>query len=203
VAALKRILYVDGDAEARLLMRDLLLPHTVDLVGTDAEAKITVRQHSYDLYILAGGGPASSAIALCEWLQRTDGRTPIVFCSSNATPRYQQAAIAAGAVRFLVKPLEPALLRSTLSLLLKLAELESARAMASEEQAIHEALIERSLELQRSAAGAREKAQHARDCMLRAKAYRAFREAGGNRANFERMWPAAIEKAQGSTPPAP
>ena len=31
--------------------------------------------------------------------------------------------------------------------------------------------------------------QLANECMMRAKAYRAFRSAGGNRANFERLWP--------------
>jgi DNA-binding response OmpR family regulator len=178
-------------------MRDLLLPHAVDVAACEDEAKAIVRRNSYDLYILSGS-PGSSAVALCEWLQRTDGRTPIVFCSSNGTARYQQAAIAAGALRYLVKPLEPALLRSTVSLLLKLAELESARALANEQKAIHEALVERSREVQRTAAAAREKAEHARDSMLRAKAYRAFREAGGNRANFERMWPAALEQVYGA-----
>ncbi len=197
MAALKRMLYVDRDAAARLVMRDLLLPHAVDVAACEDEAKAIVRRNSYDLYILSGS-PGSSAVALCEWLQRTDGRTPIVFCSSNGTARYQQAAIAAGALRYLVKPLEPALLRSTVSLLLKLAELESARALANEQKAIHEALVERSREVQRTAAAAREKAEHARDSMLRAKAYRAFREAGGNRANFERMWPAALEQVYGA-----
>ena len=197
MAVLKRMLYVDGDAAARLQTRDLLLPHAVDAVAAEDEAKAMVRRNSYDLYILSGS-PGSSAVSLCEWLQRTDGRTPIVFCSSSGTSRYQQAAIAAGVLRYLVKPVEPAVLRSTVSLLLKLAELESARALANEQKAIHEELVARSREVQRTAAAAREKAEHARDSMLRAKAYRAFREAGGNRANFERMWPAALEQVYGA-----
>jgi DNA-binding response OmpR family regulator len=195
VDGLKRILYVDADREARLLMQDVLAPHQLDIVATDDEARALVRSRSYDLYLIAGSGPDSPAIALCAWLQRTDGRTPIVFCSSNGSDRYQQAAIEAGAVRYLVKPLDPTVLRSTLSLLLKLAELESARAMAIEQQAIHDELVLQSRKAQSAAAAAREKAQAALDAMLRAKAYRAFRAAGGNRANFERLWPDTLQRA--------
>ena len=198
VTPLKAILYVDSDAEARLLMRDLLAPNTVDVVETEAQARKQVRTRSYDLYVIAGGTPATPALELCQWLQRIDGRTPIVFCSTNATTRYQQAAIAAGAVRCLVKPLDPSVLRSTLGLLLKLAELESARAMAIEQRAIQQQLLHRSRDARRMVANARVKLQQAEACMMRAKAYRAFRAAGGNRANFERLWPGVLEEVQRS-----
>src|SRR6185295_15396248 len=137
-----------------------------------------------------------SGLELCQWLQRIDGRTPIVFCSSNGTARFQQAAIAAGAVRYLVKPVDPKLLRSTLGLLLKLADLESARAMAIEQQAIQEELMEQARRAVAASAQARDKANAARDASLRAKAYRAFRGAGGNRANFERMWQSVLDDTQ-------
>lgn len=172
-------------------MTDLLASHVLDIAATDAEARVLARRNSYDLYVISGG-PDTAGLELCAWLQRVDGRTPIVFCSSNATLKYQQAAISAGAVRFLVKPLDPTLLRSTVNLLLKLAELETARAKAAEEKAIMEQLEERS-----RCAGAAAAAAGGRDAqerMLRAKAYRAFREAGGNRANFERLWPATAEQ---------
>jgi len=186
LAGFKRILYVDADREARLLMQDLLSPHAIDLAATDEEAHALARHNSYDLYVVSGGGPESTSIALVEWLQRVDGRTPIIFCSSNVSARYQQAAVAAGAVRYFVKPLDPTMLRSTLTLLLKLAELESARAMANVQKTIQHELVQSP---PARAAAARAKAAHAHECLLRAKAYRAFREAGGNRANFERLWP--------------
>jgi DNA-binding NtrC family response regulator len=198
VALLKTILYVDSDAEARLLMRELLAPNLVDVLETEAQARAQVRRRHYDLYIVAGGSTAAPALELCRWLQRIDGRTPIVFCSTNATARYQQAAIAAGAVRCLVKPLDPTMLRSTMGLLLKLAELESARALAMEQRAIHDHLLERSRQAEHAAAKARQQAQHAAECMLRAKAYRSFRAAGGNRANFERLWPELYKEVQRS-----
>jgi DNA-binding response OmpR family regulator len=197
LAAVKRILYVDADREARLLMQDLLSPHAIDVAATNEEAHALARRHSYDLYVVSGGRPDSTSIELVAWLQRVDGRTPIVFCSSNGTARYQQAAVAAGAVRYFVKPLDPTLLRSTLTLLLKLAELESARAMANVQKTIQHELVESSPEAR---AAARAKAHHASESVLRAKAYRAFREAGGNRANFERLWPAAIDKIHGPEP---
>jgi DNA-binding response OmpR family regulator len=184
-----RILYVDGDAEARLLMRDLLESHQIDVAATDVEARMLARRHCYDVYILTGGGPGSTGLSLCAWLHRIDPRTPILFCSSNGNAQYQQLAVAAGALRYQLKPIDPKLLRSTLGLLLRLAELESKRAMTAEQLAIHDELLLLSRNAQAHAAAAREKAQQALAHMLRIKAYRAFRDAGGNRANFERMWP--------------
>ena len=182
MAGLRRILYIDADREARLLMQDLLAPHQLDPASSDDEARSMARRCSYDLYIIAGGTPGSSGIALCRWLQRVDGRTPIVYCSSNGTASDQQAAIEAGAVRYFVKPLDPRLLRSTLSLMLKLAEFESTRAMAVVRQRLDDELLRR------------DKAQAALDCLLRWKAYKTFREAGGNRANLERLWPGLVEQ---------
>ena len=191
----RRILYVDADAEARLLMQALLATHNLDVSATDTEARLLARRNSYDVYILGGGGPGSTALALCEWLHRIDSRTPIVFCSSNATARHQQLALEAGALRYQLKPLDPALLKSTLGLLLKLGEIETQRAMQAMQQAINDELIARSRHARTKTHAARSKAQQALDCMLQFKAYRAFRDAGGNRANFERLWPAAMEHA--------
>ena len=198
MASARRILYVDGDAQARLLMQDLLAPHELDVVATEADARAIVRRHAYDLYVISGGSPASSGLELCAWLHRIDARTPIVFCSSNGTARFQQAAIEAGAVRYLVKPLDPTLLRSTLGLLLKLAELESRRAMAAAQHAIQEERVGEAQRAKPASAHGREVADATRERTLRAKAYRAFREAGGNRANFERLWESALAEASGT-----
>ena len=197
MASARRILYVDSDAEAQLIMRELVTPHELDVVATEADARAIVRQNAYDIYVISGGSPPSSGLELCAWLQRIDGRTPIVFCSSNGTARFQQAAIAAGTLRYLVKPVDPALLRSTLGLLLKLAELESARAMAIGQQAIREDL-EQARRAALASSAARDQVPASRDAILRAKAYRAFREAGGNRANFERMWQTLLDETQGA-----
>jgi len=192
----RRILYVDSDRESQRLMLELLAPHETDIAATDDEARRMARQMSYDIYIVSGGSLAYDDIALCAWLHRVDPRTPIVFCSSNASTRRQQAAVAAGALRSLVKPLDPSLLRSTLNLLLKLADFESARAMAVEQQAISDELMQRSRDARAVATHAQEKLARASESLLRAKAYRAFLDAGGNRANFERMWPVAYDRAR-------
>ena len=187
MAGSRRILYVEADREARIVMQDLLASHELDLASDDAEARVLARRNAYDLYVLSGGRD-DGGLELCAFLQRVDGRTPIVFCSSNATLKYQQAAISAGAVRFLVKPLDPTLLRSTVNLLLKLAELETSRAKMAEQKAIQDTLVERSRDARAAVHAAVERTDAALERMMRAKAYRAFREAGGNRANFERFW---------------
>jgi DNA-binding response OmpR family regulator len=184
-----RVLYADVDRESGLLMRDLLSPHHVDVAASDEEARLLARRHSYDLYIVGGGGPDSSGLPLCGWLHRIDAQTPIVFCSSNAAALHQKLAVEAGALRYLTKPVDPEVLRSTLSLLLKLAEIESRRAMTPEMHEIHDELVQRSRRAREASSKAKPKSQQALECMMRAKAYRAFRDAGGNRANFERLWP--------------
>jgi DNA-binding response OmpR family regulator len=196
--AMRRILYVDSDCEARILMQDLFSGHRLDVTASDDEARLLARQHSYDVYNIAGGAPGSTGLTLCAWLTRVDPRTPIMFCSSNGTAQHQRLAIAAGALRYQVKPIDPALLRTTLSLLLKVVEIETQRAKAAEEMAIQDELLRRSKRAFAIAASARSRAQQALDGTLRAKAYRAFRDAGGNRANFERMWPAVYGDASAS-----
>jgi DNA-binding response OmpR family regulator len=176
-------------------MSDLLSPHTVDIVATDAEARRAARRESYDVYIVSGGGPGSTGLSLCAWLHRVDPRTPIVFCSSNGTPQYQKLALAAGALRYQVKPIDPTMLRSTMGLLLKLAEIESTRAMAAAQQALEDELVNLYPQVHEPNTAARAQPE-AYGCRLQAKAYRAFRDAGGNRANFERLWPNARNRVE-------
>jgi DNA-binding response OmpR family regulator len=195
--ATRRLLYVDADEEARLLMRDLLAPHDIDIVPNDEEARVLARRASYDVYIVSTA-PDGSGLALCEWLHRIDPRTPLIYCSSNASAQHQSRAIAAGALRCLVKPIDPSSLRSTLGLLLKLAEIESNRARVVEEMAIQDELTARASRAGETARAARARAEHSLDCTLRVKAYRAFIEAGGNRANFERMWPTVVASDSGA-----
>ncbi|HEX2824834.1 MAG TPA: response regulator [Burkholderiales bacterium] len=196
--AQRRLLYVDGDAEARLLMQELLAPHQIDIVATDEEARVLARRVSYDVYLLASG-PDASGLALCAWLHRIDPRTPIIYVSSTGTAAHESRAVAAGALRFLVKPLDPDLLRSTLRLLLKLAEIETRRARIAEELAIEEELTARAARARETVRAARAKAQRSLECTLRMKAYRAFLDAGGNRANFERTWPTVASDADTAT----
>ena len=162
--AKRRLLYVDADAEARLLMQDLLAPHQIDIVATDEEARVLARRVSYDVYILASG-PDGSGLALCEWLRRIDPRTPIVCCSSGGSAAHESRAVAAGALRYLVKPLDPNLLKSTLGLLLKLAEIESRRASAAVELAIQEELAARAERAREAARAARARVDE--ECTLR------------------------------------
>ena len=197
--AMRRILYVDADEEARLLMQALLAPHHLDAIASDEEARVLARRHPYDVYILTGG-PDPGGLALCAWLHRIDPRTPIVYCSSNGAADHQTRALAAGALRYHVKPLDPNLLRSSLGLLLKLADIESRRARVAEELAIQDELVERAANAGAAAQAAHARAQQSIDGVLRLKAYRAFCEAGGNRANFERMWPTLVEPDTGTGP---
>ena len=87
------------------------------------------------------------------------------------------------------------MLRSTMGLLLKLAEIESTRAMAAAQQALEDELVNLYPQVHEPNTAARAQPE-AYGCRLQAKAYRAFRDAGGNRANFERLWPNARNRVE-------
>lgn len=198
MAVIRQILYADRDGEARVLIKELLVPHELLLAESVGQARILARQHSFDIYIVASGG-GSTEIDLCEWLHRIDPRTPIIFCSSMPSMRQEKAAIAAGALRYHVKPVDPHVLLGTVDVLIKLAQFESMRAGAAAQRAIVEELGRQPSSAGEIAAAARETAEESRDRRLLFKAYRAFKDAGGNRANFERQWPKLIASSRRDT----
>jgi DNA-binding response OmpR family regulator len=82
----------------------------------DAWRSITSEQ--FDLYLLDHWLPGGSGLELCRQIRAFDQHTPIVFFTGAARESERQAALAAGAQAYLVKPGDVALLVATIERLL-------------------------------------------------------------------------------------
>lgn len=104
--AKKRVLYVDGYEDNRLLLTYLL-----ETQGYACVAVSTVRaglaiasSRVFDLYILDSWYCDGNGIDLCKRIRRFDHSAPIIFFSAWPMESAQQEAINAGASAYLLKP---------------------------------------------------------------------------------------------------
>jgi CheY-like chemotaxis protein len=61
---------------------------------------------NFDVYVLDSLLPDGNGREVCLKIREFDQRTPIVFCSGDASTRARQQALAAGAQVYLVKPID-------------------------------------------------------------------------------------------------
>lgn len=83
-----------------------------------AEAEPLIADQEFDLYILDNWLPDGSGVELCKKIRRAKPDTPIVFTSAVAFQKSVDEATAAGANRYLVKPIEPDQLKQVVKELL-------------------------------------------------------------------------------------
>ncbi|MFA9216500.1 MAG: response regulator [Sphingomonadaceae bacterium] len=94
-----RVLHVDGDPDAALVLTMLLVPETeVTHVATLGEALQTLRQHAYALVVLDPDLPDGDGASLLAALQAAGLTTPVLLYSARQPQPAQQAAA------FLPKP---------------------------------------------------------------------------------------------------
>jgi DNA-binding NarL/FixJ family response regulator len=63
--------------------------------------------------------PDGNGITLCQQLRRFDPKTPVLFCSADASPTAYSQAMQAGTQFYLNKPVDPFLLRQAFEELLQ------------------------------------------------------------------------------------
>lgn len=108
MANLSRLLYIEDNTDSVELVRFILGGETdfyeIISTGSAIEALALHTAEPFDLYILDYRLPDVSGIELCRRIRQTDKTTPILFFTAMARPADRNAAIAAGANEFLVKP---------------------------------------------------------------------------------------------------
>src|SRR5436190_10118888 len=183
------LLCVDTDpAVARDIAGFLPACETVSaLDGYNALREINSR--TFDLYVLDFWLPDWTGLQLCREIRKNDPHAPVFFCTNAARDEDRKRALRAGANAYLTKPLDPRLFAHHVRSALELTELESVRAKAEEERAIHEELVRLAGLATARAMDAREVMAQAMRRTARSRAFKAFVEAGGTRANFDRWWP--------------
>jgi DNA-binding response OmpR family regulator len=126
--ARKQILYVEDHEDSRQLLTLMLglVGYEVATASTTAEALSLARLQWFDLYILESWLPDVSGVELCRQIHAFDAETPIMFYSSAAYDKDIAAGLAAGAQRYLVKPMDIYIIKEAVAqLLMDGAEMEA------------------------------------------------------------------------------
>ncbi len=123
--SLKRLLIVEDDAETCELLRHVLAGFDLTIVGHVRDALPTVRDTSFDIYLLDNWLPDGSGIELCKKIRELKPDSPILFTSAAAMQKNIDEAAAAGATQYLVKPYDPFHLRSIVKELLEIPEVQT------------------------------------------------------------------------------
>jgi OmpR-family two-component system manganese-sensing response regulator len=118
----RRLLYVEGYADTLLAISLRLRMAGFDVVTAESikGGLDLARMGGYDLYLLAGILSDGLGIDLCKLIRDFDTATPIIFFSALAYPYDREAAIAAGAQEYLIKPNDLEILEQAIAKLLGL-----------------------------------------------------------------------------------
>jgi DNA-binding response OmpR family regulator len=191
----KSILCVQGDAEERALLAELLQGYRMVFACNAYEALRELGRGVFDAYILELWLPDWSGAHLCQEVRKIDPKAPVLFCTAAAHIEDRNRAIRAGGSAYLCKPIDPSRLLAQLRVLLELADLESIRARIDADHVTQAELERRAAEVFKRTGQSRRSAVRAVERMSKAKASTAFLKSGGTKANFERWWPALFAGA--------
>ena len=183
-----RVLCVVGDNAEREALIAVLPDHDITCAASGYEALRSLNAAVFDLYIIDQWLADWDGVQFCRHVRRTDRHVPIVYLSTAAREEDRRRATNAGANAYLVKPVDPALLRSQVKDLLMKAMLENLKAVTEEERLVQEELMKRAAEMRAIAANARASALNAIERSTRLKALKAFLDAGGTIGHFDRAW---------------
>lgn len=192
------MLCVDNDPESRVALATALAEHQVAFVSNAFEALSRLNTRGFHGYVLDYWLPDLSGPSLCLEIRKLDPHAPVVFCTSAARPEYRARAIRAGASGYLTKPVDPSALKEKLRRCLSMADVESVRARIEEQRAIQEELERRVAQVRERSASAAALAAQSLERTARTRAFKAFIEARGTRAHFERWWPQVFQSTRAS-----
>jgi DNA-binding response OmpR family regulator len=111
---------VEDETETCELLTNLFKPVGYDVITAPSfiAAWGKVINEKFDLYLLDHWLPGGSGLELCQRIRAVDLHTPVVFFTGAAYETERQAALAAGAQAYLVKPRDIAQLVATVERLL-------------------------------------------------------------------------------------
>ena len=142
-----------------------------------------------DLYVLQSPLGWDDAAAVCRSIRIYDAHTPIIVYALEPSPAERREVMSAGAQAYVARSDDPHNLHGRAGQLVMLAELRSMEAMTSNAKALQERVARGLTRIAGAAGGEGAKTR------LKLQAARLFTQAGGTRANFERLWPALYERA--------
>lgn len=187
--ASKLILCVDDDPGTRVLLKDALDGCDVLTAASGHAALKLARKCPVDLYLVSAWLPDLSAGDLCGSLRRFDRRTPIISYAPEARDGERDFMLRLGARQHLVQPLDTGSLSHLIECAIRDSWIESMTARIAEHAAVLEEMRVRSAAVGIRSSDLWRDSERVRNRLLRIRAYKAFTDAGGCRANFSRIWP--------------
>ena len=191
----KSILFVDDDVDMVDLFKVFFSGYKVSSSYTVAEALSLAKLRLFDLYVLDNWMADGNGIELCNRIREFDPTTPIIFISAAGYEQDKRIALRSGAQAYFVKPVDLDDVKRTIDRLNREAEAKSLQARSEEIAVIREELSLRRQQINAQHTEAMKNNGQVAERLLKAKARMAFIEAGGTRANFERMWPETMKQA--------
>ena len=196
----RSVLCVQQNPEVRQFLQQALPDFRVVVTPAADEAIRRTNDEAFDAYVLDYWLSDWSGVSLCRHIRKTDPHGPICFYSTAARGENRARALRAGASAFMEAPADAATLSGRLRALIQVADVASVQARVEEARVIQE-------ELQRQAAAAAARADNAMKRAAKAiehaakiKAFKAFVDAGGARAHFERWWPQQFDSCWAAQP---
>ena len=176
----------------------LLRGYELATAETTAQILRLARRHAYDLYVVVSPLGWLSCAEACRRIRRFDPHTPlIVYVTDTSTAAEKHEVLAAGAQAYIARADYAQNLAGTAGQLIMLAELRSMDAFGSVAATIREALINGLARMRATPTHPGASVRPSTLNHLKEEARRLFAQAGGSRANFERLWPGMYEEALG------
>jgi hypothetical protein len=178
-------------------LQSLLGSYELSVAYTRTGTARVLRQEAHDLIVIYSPLGWADAAELCLNLQEFDRHTPQIVYSTIPSPLERSEVTSAGAA-YVRRADDVHNLAATAGQLVMLAELRSIDALAVGSRDLEDDLVRRLARLDEVAGALPECTRR-----LKTQARRLFADAGGSRANFERLWPslyeAALKRVRGGT----
>ena len=113
-----RILCVEDNQDTCEVVGFIFRDYEMVFAGTISDALKNIANEDFDLYMLDNWLPDGSGIELCKKIRSTKPYAPIIFTSAVGMTQDVEKAMAAGADRYILKPIEPENLRKIVKELL-------------------------------------------------------------------------------------
>ena len=177
-----------------------LSKYRVVIVHNAMDAIRAMNDGHFDAYVLDYWLPDWNGPALCREIRQQDPHVPICFFTGAEGQDLKKRALRAGAQGFLSAPDEAWVLAEKLRNWLQYADLAALRAKIDEEHAIQHELERRATVAIAASEHARERAREAMERVVQLRARKAFIDAGGTLATFQRWWPQIRASAVANRP---
>ena len=182
------VLCVQPVREHRAAVKSGLPGYRCTFVETGLDAVRAFNANHFDAFVLDYWLADWSGLSLCRQIRKGDPHAPVVFFSSAEGEDQRKRAVRAGADAYLFASAGGRVLADTMRTVLAAAHVRNLQARVEEELAIQEELQRRAALAIEASAVARARAAEAMERAARNRAHRAFMEAGGTLAGFERWW---------------